>query len=334
MSSVMDGPLVTIAIPTFQRPEMLRQAIDSAVAQTYRNIEVLVSDSAGDPEIAALVEGYGDPRLRYRDNGRVTDSVTNAKAMYMDATGELVATLHDDDIWEPFFLELLVPPLMADPQVVVSFGDHSVIDAEGSLRPDIAATYRFREGLRAGIHQPFFDLATSKRAIPIVVSAVFRASAIDWSEWRDEAGITYDLWLAYLLARGGGAAWYEPTRVSRYRHHPTAVSSTARIDEASVWCFDRFLADDRLKAVRPGLRRAAASHHTGLALVELRQHGPDARARARHELLVALRGGPTARTLVACALWPMPLPVRQRVIGTAGRVRSRRRGRETEPSPA
>jgi glycosyltransferase involved in cell wall biosynthesis len=336
MTHDQDEPLVTVGIPTYRRPDMLREAIDSALAQTYRNTEILVSDSAADPAIAALVESYRDPRLRYRHNGGVSDGSTNAKAMYQAATGDLIATLHDDDIWEPHFLELLVPPLVADPQVVVSFGDFAVMDADGAPRPDIDARNHDREGLRRGRYQPFYDLATSRRAIPMAITAVFRASAIDWADWREEAGIADDLWMAYLLARDGGAAWYEPARVSRYRHHPTATSSVIRGDDGAIWCYEQMLADDRMASVHRDLRRAAAARYTGRALAELSGDAPGARRRAARDLRVALRDGRTARTArtaVACALWPLPGPARSWVITTAGRVRSRRRGRDAGTPP-
>ncbi|MGY1736591.1 glycosyltransferase family 2 protein [Geodermatophilus sp. SYSU D00684] len=330
MTRVPDGPLVTVAMPTFRRPDLLRQAIESVLAQTYRNLEVLVSDSAADPEIETLVAGYGDPRLRYRHNGRVTDMSTNALAMYTAARGEFIGTLHDDDLWEPEFLEVLVPPLVDDPSVVVSFCDYWVMDSEGEIRPDLteaAARLRGRTGLRPGRHQPFTDLATTSRAVFLPVAGVFRASAMDWSEWRHEAAAGYDMWLAYLLARDGAAAWYDPRRLSRYRHHPAAASSTARLDAAAVWCFERFLADDRLSTLRPDLVRAAAPHHAGLALTALHSDEPGARAVAARHLNAASRAGVTAGLLFGGLLWPLPHPVRRRVIDLVRRSRSRRRAR-------
>lgn len=335
MTPLTDGPLVTVAIPTYRRPEMLRGAIRSALAQTYRSIEVLVSDSAADPEIAALVASFGDPRLRYRDNGAVSDMSTNGKAMYQAARGEFIGTLHDDDEWEPDFLEQLVPPLLADPSVVLSFADHWVVDSAGLVREDLTeaeARKRGRSGLQPGRHQPFVDLATSSRAISLTVAGVFRASAVDWSQWRHEAAAVYDMWLAYLLARDGAACFYVPARVSRYRHHPDAASSVARLDAAAIWAFDRFLADERLAAIRPGLRRAAAPHHTGLALTALRSDSPDARRVAARHLRAATRGGWLTSTAVGWVMWGTPPSLRRRVIDVARRLRARHASRGSGPA--
>jgi hypothetical protein len=325
---------VTIAIPTFRRPDMLRDAIESALAQTYRNTEVLVSDSDADPSIADLVASYGDPRVRYRDNGEVSTATSNALAMYTAARGEFIGTLHDDDLWEPDFLDSLVSPLVADESLVLAFCDHWVIDADGSLRLDLTeaeARKRGRVGLRPGVHRPFLDLATSVRAVSVSVAAVFRSSAIDWSEFRHEAASVYDMWMAYLLARDGGGAWYEPRRLSRYRHHPAAASSAVRLDEAAVWVFDQFLADDRLCALRPGLHRAAAPHHTGLALSALRDGVPGGRQEAAHHLRAATRGGLRLPIAVGWALWPFPLRARRAVIDTTRTVRAHRAARGAGP---
>jgi hypothetical protein len=163
---------------------------------------------------------------------------------------------------------------------------------------------------------------------------VFRASALDLSEWRQEAGAAYDLWLAYLLARDGAGAWYEPRRLSRYRHHPEAASSKRRLDEAAVWCFEQFEKDDRLSDLRRDLRRAAATYHTGMALTTLRNGGRGARRAAAHHLTLALTGKVAPKTLVGCALWPLPLTVRRRLIDKAREDRARRTARAVDPAPS
>ena len=179
------SPLVTVAIPTYRRPHFLRVAIESALAQTYRNMEILVSDSDGSDEIAALVAGYRDPRLRYRRNDGPTNGLQNALAMYRAARGELIATLHDDDMWEPGFLTAMVRPLVEDSTVVLTFADHWLMDVGGNVLP--ARTERFtrqfgRAGLAEGRYQPFTRLAVVDEAVFFVVATVFRSGLIDWDE--------------------------------------------------------------------------------------------------------------------------------------------------------
>src|SRR5687768_14196360 len=121
------SPLVSVIMPTYQRVPYLLKALESALAQTYPNMEILVTDNAASSEVAGLVDSYKDPRVRYRHNGGNIGLMGNSLAAYREARGEFVASLHDDDMWEPTLLEELVPPLEADPTLALSFSDHWVI---------------------------------------------------------------------------------------------------------------------------------------------------------------------------------------------------------------
>ena len=53
-------PLVTIIIPTFNRPKFFREALESALNQTYRNIEIFISDNSTDDDTEILIQSYSD----------------------------------------------------------------------------------------------------------------------------------------------------------------------------------------------------------------------------------------------------------------------------------
>ncbi|MBO6235786.1 MAG: glycosyltransferase family 2 protein, partial [Schwartzia sp.] len=62
-------PLVSIMIPTYNRPEMFALTLESALAQTYPNVEILVTDNSTNEETANLMEYYKDePRVTYLRN--------------------------------------------------------------------------------------------------------------------------------------------------------------------------------------------------------------------------------------------------------------------------
>ena len=58
-------PLVSIITPTYNRPEYLKVALESAVGQTYRNIEIIVSDNCSLENPQAIVESFNDARIRF-----------------------------------------------------------------------------------------------------------------------------------------------------------------------------------------------------------------------------------------------------------------------------
>lgn len=287
----MQEPLVTIAIPTYRRPDFLVQAITSALAQTYRNTEILVSDSEGSEDIARLVSSFGDPRLRYRRNDSMTTSLQNAVAMYRAARGEYIGTLHDDDAWESTFLEKLVRPLVQDASLVLSFCDHWVTTPDGvvsTVASERASRDWGRHDLAAGVHRPFADLALVDQAVSFVVAAVFRKSDIDFDDVPDEVGPPYDLWFSYLAARTGKGAYYIPERLTRYREHASSTTETTHFNGNIVFCYERFLADPRLAAVHPALRRRGAPYRLSVG-VSLLHAGNAAAARRACRAAVAER---------------------------------------------
>jgi glycosyltransferase involved in cell wall biosynthesis len=120
-------PLVSVVIPTYRRPEHLRAAIDCALGQTYRNIEVLVVGD-GCPFVDDVVAPILDPRLRHanlthnHDDQGASPRNFALKAM---ARGSLVAYLDDDNTWDDAHLEHLVD-LLDDPLVSYAFSSFTI----------------------------------------------------------------------------------------------------------------------------------------------------------------------------------------------------------------
>ncbi|SSC24181.1 Glycosyltransferase 2-like, partial [Klenkia terrae] len=320
-----DAPLVTVAIPTFRRPDWLRQAIDSARAQTVRDVEILVSDSDGSPEIEDLVADYGDPRLRYRSNEGPTDGLQNALAMYRDCRGRFVATLHDDDFWDPTYLEVMLAPLQAQDDILLSFADHWVVDAEGRVLPaetEATTAERGRSRLAAGRIQPFVRECMVDRAVFFVVATVFRNGAMDWDDVPAEVSPPYEVWLTWLASRDGAAAWYVPDRLSYYRLHGASAAHSTRLEVPQVHTFDRVLADPRLGDLRPEVLRASAPFRASLAWSLLVEGDP---ADARRQLRDAWAAGARGAVVLGLAVSVLPRRLRAGLVTRIRAVRAHRR---------
>lgn len=100
-----ETPLVTIVIPVYNGTNFMREAIDSALTQTYTNVEILVvndgSTDGGETERAAL--SYGD-RIRYlsKENGGVSSALNLAVS---EAKGSYISWLSHDDLYYPEKIE-------------------------------------------------------------------------------------------------------------------------------------------------------------------------------------------------------------------------------------
>lgn len=92
-------PLISIGIPTFNRGKLLTRAIDSALAQDYGNVEVVVSDNGSTDETESICRAYAarDPRVKYVRQQTNRGPTQNFIAVLMASTGEAFMWLADDD---------------------------------------------------------------------------------------------------------------------------------------------------------------------------------------------------------------------------------------------
>src|SRR5687767_6439904 len=101
-------PRISVITATYNRPEVLRFAIESVRRQTLSNWEHIIVGDACSDETEALVRSIDDPRVRFVNRSRNfgEQSGPNNDGLRL-ATGELVAYLNHDDLWFPDHLASL-----------------------------------------------------------------------------------------------------------------------------------------------------------------------------------------------------------------------------------
>jgi glycosyltransferase involved in cell wall biosynthesis len=144
-------PLITIAIPTFNRAALLKQCIQSALSQTYDNIEVLVSDNASTDDTREVLRGFNDERLRVLRQQTNMGLLPNWNACLAAAAGEYVVFVSDDDRISPWLLERCVDVLAEQSQVpiVVALSNFH-LTSSGQTKPARTSKH-IESGLRNGI---------------------------------------------------------------------------------------------------------------------------------------------------------------------------------------
>lgn len=123
-------PLITIGIPTRNRAGLVKDCVASALAQSYRNVEVLVCDNASTDDTIATLSAIADRRLRVLRNDENIGMVGNFARCVQEASGDYLALVSDDNILEPAFLEKCVRLVRQEPgiPIVVAAFDMVVID--------------------------------------------------------------------------------------------------------------------------------------------------------------------------------------------------------------
>jgi glycosyltransferase involved in cell wall biosynthesis len=112
-------PQVTILTTTYNRAQYLREALDSCLAQSFTDFEILIVDDASTDDTGAILALYRDERIRVVRNERNLGMCSARNRGLSEARGELVAQLDSDDIALPFRLERQVAFMAAHPDVGV-----------------------------------------------------------------------------------------------------------------------------------------------------------------------------------------------------------------------
>lgn len=131
----MSNPRVSIGVPVYNGQKYLRFTLDSLIAQTYRDLEIIVTDNCSTDSTPQIVQDYADrdSRVRYIRNEKNVGPARNYKVSVDDARGEYFRWNPADDVSAPTFVEKCVEVLDADKAVVLAYPRTSVIDTTGTV---------------------------------------------------------------------------------------------------------------------------------------------------------------------------------------------------------
>lgn len=244
-------PLVSIAIRAFRR-RWLAEAIASVLAQTHRDLELVIYDDAGDLE--DLATATGDPRVRYHR----ADAPRTASGRFLAAValcrGEYIGLLDDDDAYAPDFVAALAAALDADERAGIAFCRPTWDDGGARMTP---------VDPRPGGRQR--DAATAMLRDGWTVSPshmLFRRAAYD-AALRDQPmppGVAPDTFVNLRVALAGWAHVLVDARLVVTRWHAGQLSrSFPEAEDAAVATFRIIHIDDPLLAVLRE-RRLARTH--------------------------------------------------------------------------
>ncbi|MBU6500558.1 MAG: glycosyltransferase family 2 protein [Patescibacteria group bacterium] len=128
--------LVSVGFMTHNRAgTFLREALESLLAQTYKNFEIIISDDASTDDTEKICKEYAaqDKRIRYIRQERNIGFVYNPDFVVSQARGEYFLWACDDDRWDPGFLEKCVDKFREDPEAIMVFTRFNDVFLDGSF---------------------------------------------------------------------------------------------------------------------------------------------------------------------------------------------------------
>ena len=263
---ISSDPLVTIAIPTFNRAALLKRCIAAALAQSYPYFEVFVSDNASTDETPEVLKAFDDRRLRSTRQQTNIGLVGNWNACLAQAKGEYIVFVSDDDIVEPWFLDRCIDVVRSEPRVPIVIALSDVSFSSGyTLKGCI--NRRLGTGIWDGteiLKEVLNGLVFAPMCTILLRTEVLRARGgftVEWGHTLDKA-----VWVPLLLT---GRAGLVNERCGTQSTHDGTVTSNldAEVILRDVWKVVELIEDmaDRIVADvnrRRGLKRHARRYFT------------------------------------------------------------------------
>jgi glycosyltransferase involved in cell wall biosynthesis len=236
---------VTIGIPTYNRAAYLREAIHSALGQSYANLEIIVSDNASTDDTRVVLSTMSDKRISIVTHAENGGMVYNWNSCLSRATGEFFLLLSDDDILDPDAIVHLLSGFSSD-SITLSYGQVTNIQESG----DKTDTFLFKASKIESGRQFFANVIAGKTgAFPS--ATMFRVADGRALGGYPNIGTAADLGLHMQLAMQGSVA-FNPASVALYRVHASAESFSRRAISSQLRLVDWISKTDTSLAIYRG----------------------------------------------------------------------------------
>lgn len=209
-----ETPLISIVTPTYNRADFIKYTIESALAQTYPNFEMLIIDDGSTDITEDVVSRYQDTRIIYEKQANKGQSVARNRAIEK-SRGEFICFLDSDDIWFPNKLEISLAAFRDNPSIDIFYSDRTTIDENG--KEISQKNMRRHSGFIASklLKDNFISMTT----VMVRKKCFDELGVFDTNErWAED----YELWLRFASKY---CFFYQPIYLAAYRVMENQLSS-------------------------------------------------------------------------------------------------------------
>jgi glycosyltransferase involved in cell wall biosynthesis len=226
--SLMGKPAVSVIIPCYNQGQFLETAIDSALAQNYGDLEVIVINDGSTDETEQVAGRYkGDPRVRLIKQENAGLPAARNRGI-QESNGQFLNFLDSDDWLDPNIIRSLVSVLEKNPDVGFAYCDAQVVAAEGSSEDNFSVGKA-----RQIVNGDIFNSLVLGGYFPCH-TVLIRKSVLDKIGYFDETlGGNADYYLWLRAAAHGFRALYLDEKLAHYRRHVGSMSLDRQHMEAT-----------------------------------------------------------------------------------------------------
>ncbi|HEY2650097.1 MAG TPA: glycosyltransferase family A protein [Puia sp.] len=297
-------PLVTIVIPTYNRIDLVQQAIASVIAQTYSNWELIVVDDGSDDGTSEAISSLNDPRVRLLNLKHKGNIALLRNTGVKHGSGEWLAFLDSDDIWIPQKLEIQIFQVLREGKRW-SYGGYELMNQDLHGIPDKAGKFIPMSGWIIK------EVLTTDASVTIGTLMLERSLFEETGGFNEDAELLfredYELFIRLALK---AETWAIPELLVRIREHSGRVTNAFEYgNERTAAVYEYFLRTNpgRQLAKIANRRMSGALAESAVARIRRKEY-----LRAAGRLWKAFLHGANGRQLLSVVKRGFTIPSQHR----------------------
>jgi len=225
----MTSPLISVLIPVYNGEKYLRESLDSVIAQTYTNLEILCMDDGSTDKSTDILKEYASKDSRIKVFNQPNSGVAVARNALLDsAGGDFIAFLDADDTWAQRALEVALYFIQKENADVAEF---STGRTDLSAIKDYAADYQKTE-CRVITDMNVFLKKDRKQSSWITIwNKLYRAESIKGLYFDENLAYEEDYWFSLLVADKIEKKVIIPLTLHYYRVSDTSVTGKINFEK-------------------------------------------------------------------------------------------------------
>jgi glycosyltransferase involved in cell wall biosynthesis len=224
-----------VGIPTYNRPDFVREAVESLRIQSFPHFRAIVSDNCSPggvgEEVRAFVEGLGDPRIHFVQQAENAGEYGQGRYLFAAAgDADYFCILHDDDLLAPSYLRRGVAALDAAPDAALFVANPWLLDERGHASQPQTMLYHRQHGRSRRKVGPYPILETHMDSgFTPISGTLFRTNALHRSGFVDadcHGNFPFELNIFTRLGDIGATGWFDPDLLVGIRYHSGSLRNT------------------------------------------------------------------------------------------------------------
>lgn len=206
--------MISIVIPVWNGAKYLKEAIDSALNQTFEDKEVIVVDDGSTDNSLDIIKGFGD-KIKWSSSNINSGTATALNYGIKLASGEWIKWLSADDVLYPDALQNMMSCVYD--KNIIYFTDYDIIDDLGNKRGELLEPYRNLEQQKRDLKNYFFGNGSTS----LIHKSVFEKCGLFDEEFKHSED--YEFWCRCLFKYGVELRAI-PIKTLKYRIHPEQLT--------------------------------------------------------------------------------------------------------------